>query len=322
MRLRYAVIVTIVFGFCCSAVGWPAAPTPLVQAGQTVTWWFVFKFNAAAFPGCGYTVQRACAFGGSVQDYSNFGDQFAYASSDHAALQQGTGCAGETQTDPVGATFDEIYNGSFYFIIWNDQLYDDPVIAGCSKECRSPWGHSKGLLAWDEAGDGLIMQVSTPSWPAAGSAAQPRRSDGNTLGCVSDNNVLVSQHFFALKLNHSDVVQVLSALENASVVTDPTNAQIARNGGPADVQQLVRSLGHKQKGHTALMASLSSGVRLISKPSALHVPPWQFVSAELGGVALRVASWWAAPKIASTTLQSQIGCWDQSLPAPGAVEIA
>ena len=45
--------------------------------------------------------------------------------------------------------------------------------------------------------------------------------------------VLVSQHFFALKLNKSDVVTVLKGLANASVVTDPSNAEIVNNGGPA-----------------------------------------------------------------------------------------
>jgi hypothetical protein len=55
------------------------------------------------------------------------------------------------------------------------------------------------MLAWNADGDGLIMQVTTPSWPAAGSKSSPRKTDGNTLGCVKDNNVLVSQHFFALR---------------------------------------------------------------------------------------------------------------------------
>ena len=64
--------------------------------------------------------------------------------------------------------------------------------------------------------------MSTPSWPASGSSAHPRPTDGNTLGCVADNDVLVSQHFFALALNRDDVIAVLKALANASVVTDPT----------------------------------------------------------------------------------------------------
>jgi hypothetical protein len=139
---------------------------------------------------------------------------------------------------------------------------------------------------------------------------------------VDDNNVQVSQHFFALKLTKDDLVKVLSALENASVVTNPKNAQIVRNGGPADVQKLVKALGVKSKAKTALREELSSGVELISKPSALHVPPWQMVSSFLKGASLRTATWWAKPQIYSTTATTKIGCWSNTLGKPGAVEIA
>jgi hypothetical protein len=299
------------------------APAPLLSQGETVDWWFAFKFNSKSFPGCGggANEQRACPFGGDVQTYT-FGQQFAYASSADASLQKGSGCAGGTVRDPLGATFDQIYNGSYYYVIWNDQFYDDPQITGCTKQCGSPWGHSKGMLAWNEAGDGVVVQVSTPSWPAAGSKLFPRKTDGNTLGCVLDDDVKVSQHFFALKLNKDDVVKVLNALHNASVVTDPANRQIVNNGGPADVQALVKGLGTKSQSKSFTTIQLSSGVGLISKPSALHVPPWQMVSAVLGGVPLRAATWWATPYIPSTDTSARPACWDDSLDAPGPVAIA
>jgi hypothetical protein len=300
----------------------PDAPAPLVRDGQPVTWWFVFKFNAASFPGCGTGAQRACTFGGQVQSYKAFGQQFAYATSEHASLQQGSGCTGETGGDPVGATFAEVYNSSFYYLVWNDQFYDDPVIHGCSKECGSPWGHSKGMLAWNDAGEGLTLQVSTPSWPAAGSKRSPRKTDGNTLGCVKDNDVEVSQHFFSLKLTKDDLVKVLEALQNASVVTDPKNPQLVNNGGPADVQTLVSALGTKSASRAYTKEMLSSGVSLISKPSGLNVPPWQMVSAALDGVSLRAATWWAKPEIPTTAVSTHITCWDSTLPAAGPVEIA
>jgi Deoxyribonuclease II len=297
-------------------------PVPLLARGHAVDWWFVFKFNSKSFPGCAGGVNRTCPFGGEVQSYTAFGQQFVYASSDAPALQQGTGCAGESVAGPVGATFDEVYEGSFHFLIWNDQFYDDPKIAGCTKSCGAPWGHSKGLLAWNDAGEGFVMQVTTPSWPAAGNETNPRKTDGNTLGCISDNNVLVSQHFFALKLSKDDLVRVLGALKNASVVTDPSNPQIVNNGGPADVQELVAGLGVKSGSTTYTNEVLSSGVRLISKPSKLQVPPWQMVSAVLGGLSLRAATWWAAPKIYTTTATTDVTCWDDSLNKPGPVEIA
>jgi hypothetical protein len=90
------------------------------------------------------------------------------------------------------------------------------------------------------------MQVTTPDWPGAASKQHPRSDEGNTLGCTAkDNDVLVSQHFFALKLTKDDVVKILTALQNASVVTDPHNPQIVKNGGPTDITVLVARLGVK-----------------------------------------------------------------------------
>lgn len=300
-----------------------APPVPLISNGHPVDWWFVFKLNSKMFPGCGGNAVRSCPFGGSVQNYKAFSQQFVYSSSEDATLQQGSGCAGDTGSDPIGATFGEIYNESrYHYLIWNDQFYDDPKIKGCKKSCGSPWGHSKGMLAWNDAGDGIVMQVTTPSWPAAGSAGFPRQADGNTLGCVIDNDVLVSQHFFALKINKDDLMKILHALQNASVVSDTKNSQIVSNGGPADVQKLVTSLGVKSKSRSVTNDRLSSGVTLISKPSALHVPPWQMVSSILGRVSLRTATWWAKPQIPSTATTTKIKCWDPSLHKPGAVQVA
>jgi deoxyribonuclease II len=300
-----------------------AVPKPLVANGKSVDWWFVFKLNAAKFPECGGST-RACPFGGTAQKYKQgFGQQYVYATNDDPTLKQGKGCAGETGTDPIGATFEQVYNGAFHYLIWNDQFYQDPEIASCSgNSCGAPWGHSKGMLAWNDSGNGFVMQVTTPSWPAAGSKKNPRANDGNTLGCVEDDNVLVSQHFFTLKLNKQDLLDVLQALQNASVVTDPKNPQIVSNGGPTDVQDLVKSLGVQSKSTNILQFTLSSGVKLISKPSKLNVPPWQMVSATLNGVSLRTATWWANPKIPTTTASTKIGCWNTTIGKPGAVEIA
>jgi hypothetical protein len=304
----------------------PAAeqPVPLLEADRPVDWWFVFKFNSADFPGCGASGVRTCPFGGNVMPYpSGYSQQFVYLSSENPFLQDGPGCLGDSTADPVGATFDQIYNGSYHYVVWNDQLYGEPAIASCpSGNCFSPWGHSKGMLAWNDKGNGLVMQVSTPSWPAAGCSAYPRQNDGNSLGCVNDDNLLVSQHFFSLRLTKGDVVTVLNALANASVVTDASNPQVVRNGGPPDIQQLVNRLGVLSPSTGYTLSTLSSGVQLISKPSNLQVPPWQMVSAILGGPSLRAATWWTDPEIPSTTASTAIGCWDPSLGDAGAVEIA
>lgn len=299
-----------------------SSPMPLVVKGQPVDWWFVFKLNAGVFPGCAEDAKRSCIFGGNVQTDDKYSQQYVYASSKNPSLQEGSVCVGDTINDPVGATFDAIYNGSLNYVVWNDQFYSDPNAQGCGQSCSSPWGHSKGVVAWNKDGEGLLMQVTTPSWPASGNFKFPRK-DGNTLGCVSnDNNIKVSQHFFSLRLTKDDLTKVLQALQNASVVTDSTYKQIVSNGGPADVQNLVNQLGKKTSGTTLTNVKLSTGIELISKPSALHVPPWQMVSATLNGVPLRAATWWANPQIDTTTQPGKPDCWSDSLGTPGPVQNA
>jgi hypothetical protein len=292
------------------------APKPLLAQGTPVDWWFAFKFNSSKpFASCGTdSGPRTCIFGGKVQTKQSFGQQFAVASSVSPKLDTGAGCLGATVTDPVGATFEQVYNGSFFYVIWNDQFYGDPHVCGKSDNCDKPWGHSKGMLAWNDAGDGLVMQVSTPSWPGSGSNRIVRKT-GNTLGCIkSNNNLRASQHFFALKLNKNDVMIVLKALRTASVATDPTKLQVVSNGGPREIRDLVLTLGkrpEKDEDVPILQEQLSSGVRLIAKPSSLHVPPWQMVSALLSGASERAATWWTKPKIPSTTKSTTIKCWDE-----------
>jgi hypothetical protein len=82
-------------------------PLPLLAKGHSVDWWFVFKFNAVKFPGCGNNQPHteACPFGaapGAPKDYSlGQGQQFAFASSENTQLSQGSGCVGTTE--PIGA---------------------------------------------------------------------------------------------------------------------------------------------------------------------------------------------------------------------------
>ncbi len=320
------ILVAVLSSFLGHALGALGAdsPTPLLKRGQPVGWWFVYKFNSG-FPGCGGDASRQCPFGGNVQPYKAFGQQYVYASSENASLQKGAGCTGATIDDPVGATFAQVYNGPFFYVFWNDQYYGDPRIRypNCTdQQCGSPWGHSKGMLSWNADGEGLVMQVTTPSWPASAAKDFPRKS-GNTLGCITKpNNVVNAQHFFAVKLTKDDLLKVLAALQNASVVTKLDEPKIVKNGGPQEVQTLVAGLGKKSTSIRYTKERLSEGVELISKPSDLHAPPWQMVSAVLGGVSLRTATWWAYPQIPTTSKSRKIGCWDQSLGRPGRVEVA
>src|SRR6267142_3774776 len=101
-RIKLSLYAAIVFACLTSFSGLPGTfryaeaaddiPTPLLEKGHSVDWWFVFKFNSKSFPGCGDNASRACPFGGSVQTYQ-FGQQYVYASSENSSLQKGGGCA-------------------------------------------------------------------------------------------------------------------------------------------------------------------------------------------------------------------------------------
>ena len=337
------------------------APVPLLAPGQPVKWWFSFKFNAAGEPEGSMPAGKKGIFDTKTwtrptyeSDPKKHSQQYLIASSKNPKLKRGSGYLGTSVDDPLGATFAQVYFGSYYLVIWNDQFYDDPI-----KTKMDSWGHSKGMLASTDDGEGFVMQVSTPSWPASGNKKYPRQTDGNTLGFIRDDDVEVSQHFFATQLTKADLLLVLRALKNATIVTRvssssawkkrpkwkskgkpwnpplpkplpkaPDLRQVINNGGPNDIQEQVKQLLSKSTFKDAdiqdcLCQKLSNGVQLISKNSSYQVPPWQLVSATLGGVDLRVASWWASPAIFSTNRKNGTpGCWHEDLGKPGAVKIA
>lgn len=287
-----------------------SAPVPLVAQAQPANWIFVFKLNAGVFPSAANDSARACPFGGSLSANRPFGQQYAYATDARPGLQAGPGLIGTGAGDPLGATFAQIFNGSYSYVVWNDQFGGSPI-----PDRGSPWGHSKGIIAWNQNGDGVVIQVTTPSWPGSGNARAPRQGAGNTLGCITRNNLIFSQHFFMLRLSPADVEQVLEGLGNASVATDVGVPQLASIGGPPNIRTRAQALGRLSASTAIVDRTLSSGVRMISKPSALQVPPWQMVSAVLGGPAaasgppLRAATWWAFPTIPSTASAGDPGCW-------------
>ena len=314
--------------FCAPAPAFLAnaadAPVPLLEKDKPVDWWFVYKFNAQTFPTCDKDedADRECPFGGNPAAYRN-SQQFVFASSANASLTKSDGCAGTT--DPVATTFDQIYGGKFRYLVWNDQFYQEPKVHACSaNSCGGPWGHSKGVLAWNDEGEGLVIQVTTPSWPGVGSKKFDRKA-GNTLGCIKKpNNIQNAQHFFALKLNKDNLLKVLDALANASVVTDVQELELVNIGGsPKEIKDRVMKLGQKSDSTEVKQFDLSSDIKLISKPSAMHVPPWQMLSSVLVSVDLKAATWWSSPQIPTTNGTKKIGCWDETLKnEPGAVEIA
>jgi hypothetical protein len=320
------------FLLCSSCV---ADIAPKLGDGSTVDWFFAYKLQSDAFPNC--STERECIFGGTVQNsggyYYGWGMQYLLASNVNGTTQEmslNTDCIG-TGADPVAQTFQQIYGGSApNYILWNDQFYREPSITlspECSTyssdptSCSAPWGHSKGALAWDADGNGFVMQVTTPDWPGSGSSSYPRETEGNTLGCCKDDNVEAAQQFFALKLTSSDVKSVVAALQQAMVVTDPNNPQVVKlTDGPSDIAALAQNLAQNVSNTTPYDATLSSGVRLIAKPSYLYVPPWQLVSA-MTGSALRTATWWDGDTINSQYAGTP-GCWSSELGTPLEVQVA
>merc|ERR1712032_666902 len=115
---------------------------------------------------------------------------------------------------------------------------------------------------------------------------------------------------------------VLEALQRASVVTDPANAQLMKlSDGPSDLANLAKTLGNVVTSTSPYRATLSvDSVTLIAKPHSLSVPPWQLVSS-IVEEPLRVATCWATPKILSAKAGTP-GCWDANLAEPKEVQIA
>lgn len=82
---------------------------------------------------------------------------------------------------------------------------------------------------------------------------------------------------------------------------------------------MARALGRLSEDTTLLNITLSTGVRFISKPPNLHVPPWQMLSAVLGGTPLLVATWLTGPQQIQDTEAGRPECWDASLGDAGPV---
>lgn len=323
--MRPLTLAPLVVALHSASVG-AASLGPLLGDGSSADWWFTYKTNTLAYPNCSGT--RECPFGGKVQAYpTGWGLQYLLASSvggKTSALEQKSDCLGSGD-DPVAKTFAQIYDGTAAnYIIWNDQFYGDPelnVTPKCTTYCASPWGHSKGAIAWGSDGTGFVLQVTTPDWPGNGDKTKERSQQGNTLGCVGDDDAKVAQHMFALRLaSSSDTQTVLQAMARASVATDPKNSMLMKlTDGPSDIASIARNLGRLDDSETVFSDTLSvAGVKVIAKPHSVNVPPWSLVSSVLS-LPLRVASWFTSPKLISAKAGTP-GCWASSLSEPQEVQ--
>ena len=145
------------------------APSPMAGPNEPVDWMFAYKFNAGSFPGyldADYKHQDGKAglpgrFGGTTKEYKGgMSQSYVFATNKDTTMKRGNGALGNSEVDPLSATFAQVYETEGYnYILWNDQFYDNPM-----KTEGSPFGHAKGMAAWNEAGEGFVLQVSTPSW--------------------------------------------------------------------------------------------------------------------------------------------------------------
>ena len=89
--------------------------------------------------------------------------------------------------------------------------------------CGSPWGHSKGALAFEKDATGFLLQATTPNWPdpSQGSSYAP-------LGCQLDDNTVFSQSFMGLTMGAEDFKDLAPVL-NASRLCS-TGSLSCRNG--------------------------------------------------------------------------------------------
>ena len=124
-RLRAAALrsgLTVALLASCGASA-AVAPVPLLAKGQPTDWWFVFKFNSSkSFAGCGpreegrkrKRMPKTVSASSAARCRPRAGSASSSRSRSRTTQAEGReGCTGATLTDPVGATFDQVYNGSF-----------------------------------------------------------------------------------------------------------------------------------------------------------------------------------------------------------------
>ena len=266
--------------------------------------------------------------------------QYLIATDKEPKLKKGVGCLGMTNEDPLGSTFNQIYNNNCNYLIYNDQFYSDPISGPDIVAFGTGYAHAKGMLAWDNNGDGIWLQVTTPNWPKCGSKKFATSWDGNTLGCGLDNNIEASQHFFCICINKIDVINILNGYIQTFIITDNSKPQLVYllKNCPREIKKLVDQLQIPEfiktwdsscpknypKGsrkppqinkkylnmNLQGVGNIFKDIKVVFKPSKLRVPPWQYMSTMLNSVDIYSATWWQPPAIPSTPRNIKPDCPD------------
>jgi len=169
--------------------------------------------------------------------------------------------------------------------------------------CSSPYGHSKGALAYEESGTGFFLQGTTPNWPDPS-----QKSTYTPLGCQLDSNTDLSQSFLGLTLDADTFSEMAPYIEAARLCSTGTTS--CRNGSAGhmidfnctseqtraedwSILDTAFSGTSTSDMHSSTYSGTTSGgvdFKLIAKAEADAIPPWLLVASELG-VDLGVSSW-------------------------------
>lgn len=171
--------------------------------------------------------------------------------------------------------------------------------------CSSPFGHSKGAMAYEKNGQGFFLQGTTPNWPDPS-----QKSTYAPLGCQLDNNVYLSQSFMGLTLNSDTFTDMAPYIQAARVCSTGTiscagsdaaghvidyncTSEQTRNESWSILDTAFAGTSNSKINSKSEVFKTSGGVQFTftAHSSADDVPPWLIVANELG-VDLGVSSWW------------------------------
>lgn len=186
--------------------------------GRPVDWWFVYKLPRGIGP-----------------KKKSSGDEFLYCDGHWNSTLHLSQSQMNDERNPVARTLQQLFAGNSKpgYVLWNDEI--PPTRAHPRPSNNHSKGHSKGVLAFDEAtNSGFYLLHSTPRFPAVGQALLPddERDYGQTFLCVTLDYSTVLKLAEIIRIQHEPQVYAFANL--------PTNAgsplsKLARHEhGPLD----------------------------------------------------------------------------------------
>nr|AIG56182.1 secreted protein [Achlya hypogyna] len=281
--------------------------------GRPVAWWFVLKLPAQVRSATGTFMPTPCdcappACASPEEPLRAHGLCYLYADANNPVLRHfrdvGYDCLGQGGRDPVSQTLRQKQTAT-HWGYFNDQLnglafmQQKSLVCGGSSSFNA---HSKGMVAFEAATGGFVLQTSTPNFPDPSSPAFV------PLGCQADNNVEYAQHLFAMSLDAAELLTLATGWQSArlcsanhyhtlhDLLVSPSLAN-ASSSLPPVAQAVARALVEER-----LTPSASSQKTVVTKGSPVavsglfkshraQVPPWAMAASAYASD-VSVASWW------------------------------